>query len=311
MKTAGRTKSTGAKAREPQRAQLIQIPMSNRGRGELLIPLTDRRPLSSLMLDDLSLGTVKEVLEQWTRRQELAGGGIEPPRVVAVIGPPGWGKTCLASAVATELELPLYRVSHGAVIASYMGDTAANLEAIMRAVAGTETVLLLDEFDSLAAERGSGDNSGSRNEERRICNSILQLIDTLTPGVLLILATNLPERIDRALWRRVDHAITLGPREPDCDDWSEKFLPLSIEVLMRTFTPGGSEDGLDGAYRYIERVTMALRALRASPAEAERFGSWLKSWAWLRQSYTEDELVERVDACWDRLSRLRQICRGN
>jgi hypothetical protein len=122
---------------------------------------------------------------------------------------------------------------------------------------------------------------------------------------------NLPERIDRALWRRVDHAITLGPREADCDDWSERFLPLSIDVLMRTFTPGGSADGLDGAYRYIERVTMALRALRASPAEAERFGSWLKSWAWLRQSYTEDELVERVDACWDRLSRLRQICRGN
>lgn len=67
-------------------------------------------------------------------------------------------------------------------------------------------MLFLDEFDALAKNRADSREIG---ELQRVVIALLQNMDALDPSTVLIAATNHPQLLDPAIWRRFDHQIQL------------------------------------------------------------------------------------------------------
>ena len=143
------------------------------------------------------------------------GVGAAPVRSPAIPGvfaassrpphrPPGTGKTLSASALAGELRLPLFLIRLDGLITKFMGETAAKLRLVFDALAETRGVYLFDEVDALGGERARGNDVG---EIRRVLNSFLQFLEQDRSESLLIAATNHPQLLDRAMFRRFDSVI--------------------------------------------------------------------------------------------------------
>lgn len=121
-----------------------------------------------------------------------------------MIGPPGSGKTMTAHALAGELGLPLLTLLLEGVITKFMGETAAKLRTVFEAMGTMRGVYFFDEFDAIGARRSAGNDVG---EIRRVLNSFLQLLEQDTSTSLIVAATNHPELLDPALFRRFDDVI--------------------------------------------------------------------------------------------------------
>lgn len=106
-----------------------------------------------------------------------------------------------ARALAGELSLPLFTVRLDGLITKFMGETAAKLRLIFDAIAATTGVYLFDEVDALAGTRAAANDVG---EIKRVLNSFLQFLEEDDSDSVLIATSNLPEVLDRALFRRFD-----------------------------------------------------------------------------------------------------------
>lgn len=116
-------------------------------------------------------------------------------------GPSGCGKTLAAYVLAGELEKMMVVVNLGAIVSSKLGETSKNLAKIFKKAASEDSIIFIDEFDSLGKVR---DFSQDHGEMKRVVNTILQLFDYLPQSSIVIAATNHVEMIDDALLRRFD-----------------------------------------------------------------------------------------------------------
>lgn len=107
-----------------------------------------------------------------------------------------------ASVLAGELGLPLFLVRLDALITKFMG--AAKLRQVFDAISELRGVYFFDEFDAIGSQRGLANDVG---EIRRVLNSFLQMIEHDQSNSLIIAATNHPEILDYALFRRFDDVI--------------------------------------------------------------------------------------------------------
>lgn len=126
--------------------------------------------------------------------------GIPYLNSTLIYGEPGTGKTEFAKYVAYKLGLPFAYVNFSYLISSYMGDTSKNLRAVFDYCKGQKCVLLLDEIDCIGLARGSG--KGTDGELARTTISLMQCLDNLVDGQIVIGATNRADRLDKALLRR-------------------------------------------------------------------------------------------------------------
>ena len=144
------------------------------------------------------------VLHEQKQQSKLRSYGLQPRRKLLFVGPPGSGKTMTASAIAGELQLPLFTIRLDGVITKFMGETASKLRQIFEAMSDTKGVYLFDEFDAIGAHRSSENDIG---EIRRVLNSFLQFLENDESQGLIIAATNHPELLDQALFRRFDDVV--------------------------------------------------------------------------------------------------------
>lgn len=143
------------------------------------------------------------ILEQqsWDTLQKY---NLRPRRKLLLVGPPGCGKTMTAQAIAGELRIPVFIVRLDGVVSKYMGESIAKLRLIFDAMPENRGVYLFDEFDSIGSHRNQGQDLG---EIKRILNSFLVNIEKDQSNSIIIAATNLPEMLDKALFRRFDDVI--------------------------------------------------------------------------------------------------------
>src|SRR5439155_14653542 len=93
-------------------------------------------------------------------------------------------------------------------------------------------VLFFDEFDTLGKERGDPHDTG---EIKRVVSSLLLQIDELPSHVVVVTATNHPELLDRAVWRRFQLRLQLPkPTNQQVKQWFESLqkridFPLAYE----------------------------------------------------------------------------------
>lgn len=176
-------------------------------RGELASLLTVTHPVSRLndmVLDELAVHQLARIIKEQRLLARIKEHGLSPRRKLLLVGPPGTGKTMTASALAGELGIPLFLVRLDSLITKFMGETAAKLRQVFDAIADVRGVYFFDEFDAIGSQRGAANDVG---EIRRVLNSFLQMIEHDQSNSLIIAATNHPEALDSALFRRFDDVI--------------------------------------------------------------------------------------------------------
>jgi SpoVK/Ycf46/Vps4 family AAA+-type ATPase len=174
----------------------------------LLTESVPERSLDDLILPESVASACRELIEEHHRRELLRSYNLEPRHRLLLVGPPGNGKTTLAAAIAHALVVPLLTVSYEGVIGSYLGETAARLKRLFDYVRARQAVLFLDEFDTLGKERGDLHETG---EIKRVVSSLLLQLDDLPSHIVIVTASNHPELLDRAAWRRFQLRLVLPP----------------------------------------------------------------------------------------------------
>ena len=150
--------------------------------------------------------------------------GINGSNSLLLYGPPGCGKTKCAYLIAKKLNLPLVVARLDSLISSYLGTTAKNIRSLFEFAQKMPCVLFLDEFDAIAKAR---DDNNELGELKRIVNSLLQNIDTMSKDSLILAATNHQQLLDPAIWRRFDYKLEI--ELPDKD---------AIAALITLFSNG-------------------------------------------------------------------------
>jgi SpoVK/Ycf46/Vps4 family AAA+-type ATPase len=195
-----------AKARRShsESGKLVQL---GKPRGELANLLSVSYPATRLVDMVLDHGIeiqLQRIIKEQRSFAKIREHGLSPRRKLLLVGPPGSGKTMSASALAGELGIPLFLVRLDALITKFMGETAAKLRQVFDSIADIRGVYFFDEFDAIGSQRGLANDVG---EIRRVLNSFLQMIEHDHSNSLIVAATNHPEILDYALFRRFDDVI--------------------------------------------------------------------------------------------------------
>ena len=150
--------------------------------------------------------------------------GIPYVNSTLIYGAPGTGKTEFAKYTAYKLGLPYAYLNFSYLIESYMGKTAQNLQRVFDYCKGQKCVLMLDEIDCIGLERGH--DTGADGELGRTTIALMQALDGLVDGQIVIAATNRADRLDKALLRRFQRQIKFEPF-----DEAERFYMIQKYML--------------------------------------------------------------------------------
>lgn len=165
-----------------------------------------RRTFEDLVLPENVMKVTVDFVEEQYRADILRSYSLEPRNKILLSGAPGTGKTTYAEALAERLMLPLYIVRYDALIGSYLGETAMRLRQLFDFVSSRKCVLFFDEFDTIGKERGDSQEMG---EIKRVVSSLLMMTDSLPSYTIVIGASNHPELLDKAVWRRFQLRLEL------------------------------------------------------------------------------------------------------
>ena len=158
---------------------------------------------------------LRELVELPLKRSDLLTKlGLEPPRGVLLVGPPGTGKTITARALAEDLGVNYIAIVGPEIMGKYYGEAEGRLRSLFeKAARSAPCIVFIDEIDSLAPDRSKVEGE----VEKRVVAQLLSLMDGFakTKGVIVLAATNRADHLDPALRRpgRFDREIQF--RIPD------------------------------------------------------------------------------------------------
>lgn len=220
----------------------------SRPQGELANLLEVSSPkarLSEMILSEALSGQLQRVIREQRHAGQILENGLSPRRKLLLVGPPGTGKTLTASVLAGELGFPLLQVRLDGLITKYMGETAAKLRQIFDATNRTRGIYFFDEFDAVGSQRGLANDVG---EIRRVLNSFLLMIEQDDSHSLVVAATNHPDILDPALFRRFDDVLHYElPDQQQIAELLRLRLAASAVSRVRWATLAKLADGLNYA----------------------------------------------------------------
>nr|XP_018907998.1 PREDICTED: spermatogenesis-associated protein 5-like protein 1 [Bemisia tabaci] len=215
---------------------------------------TEPLPMSELGGLDSIKKTLKIYLE-WPllypeKFQKL---NIPPPKGILLYGPPGCAKTSLARALASSTKMTFFSVSAAELYSPFVGATEKSIvELFHRARIGAPSIVFIDEIDALVGKRGD------KNEgvHERVLSTFLTEMDGVgtrldslplkltddqvvsSPGVVIMAATNRPDKLDAAILRpgRLNKLIYVPPPDEASRlkilEAVTKKVPLSTDVNL-------------------------------------------------------------------------------
>lgn len=227
---------------------------------------------TDLVLPADTLGDVREIVE-WLKRPARDSGYR-----ALFDGPSGTGKTLTAALMGKEVGADVYSLDLSSVVSKYIGETEKNLSALFDRGEEADWILFFDEADALFGKRTSVKDSHDRYANQET-SYLLERIEDYSG--LVILATNLRDRLDDAVRKRVQSVV---------------HFPLPDEELRRRLWScvldrcglGAADVDLTALARRFTLSGRAIDAVARSTAEAVRVDR--------RGSITQADLVAVAEA---------------
>ncbi len=164
-------------------------------------------------LDDQILEVKETIEEPLLYPEKFKKVGIEPPKGVLLVGPPGTGKTMIAKAAANRTNATFIKFVGSELVQKYIGEGARMVRELFdMARDKAPTIIFIDELDSVATKRLEGATSGDREVQRTMMQLLSELDGFDSIGDIKVMgATNRPELLDKALLRpgRFDRIIKI------------------------------------------------------------------------------------------------------
>jgi AAA+ superfamily predicted ATPase len=211
-----------------------------------------KKSFDDLILNSKVEAELRQIVVEHQRKDLLRSYNLEPRNRILLVGSPGNGKTSTSEAFAEALMVPFFTIQYDGIIGSFLGETATRLKLTFDFLKSQECVVFFDEFDAIGKERGDIHETG---EIKRVVNSLLLQIDSLPSYVTVIAATNHPELLDRAVWRRFQVRLEL-----------KKPTIFEIEIWLKKFE-ARLNNRLSYSYNYLAKKLTGL-----SFSEIEQFG---------------------------------------
>lgn len=181
------------------------------------------------ILESYTYKQLNDFLQERRLINELIEQDILPPNSILLFGAPGVGKTYIANWIANQLSLPIITLNLASAISSYLGRTGQNIHNVFEYAKSQNAVLFLDELDAIAKRR---DDAGDLGELKRLVNVLLKELESCSYSCVIIAATNHPELLDKAIWRRFDRAIeVMLPSEAERHLIIERHLKLQLDTI--------------------------------------------------------------------------------
>jgi len=173
----------------------------------VLAPEEVEQQMDDLVCSPEQLAVITKIQLAINNREFLHLHRIYEVGKLLFVGPPGTGKTSVALAMSRTMHMPVLEVRVSMITSQYLGETSKNIDRIFElAKKLAPSILFIDEFDFIAKSRVADDHGAMK----RAVNSLLKNIDKINlvkNNVLLIGATNHPQLLDEAAWRRFDEVV--------------------------------------------------------------------------------------------------------
>jgi SpoVK/Ycf46/Vps4 family AAA+-type ATPase len=173
----------------------------------VLAPEEVEQQMDDIVCTPEQLAIIKKIQLAIKNREFLRLHRIHEVGKLLFVGPPGTGKTSVALAMSRTMHMPVLEVRVSMITSQYLGETSKNIDRIFElAKKLAPSILFIDEFDFIAKSRVADDHGAMK----RAVNSLLKNIDKINlvkNNVLLIGATNHPQLLDEAAWRRFDEVV--------------------------------------------------------------------------------------------------------
>jgi ATP-dependent 26S proteasome regulatory subunit len=259
---------------------------------------------------------LEALLHERARADELSVAGLTPSRSVLLVGPPGLGKTLAARWLAEKLCRPLLTLDLASVMSSFLGKTGSNIRVVLDFARRQPCVLLLDEFDAIAKRR---DDTAEIGELKRLVTVLIQAIDEWPADGVLVAATNHPELLDPAIWRRFDRIIEFPfPTEQEIEQLlhsliADRLPDTTLQTVATLFT-GKSYAEVARAVMRAKRQAILngedLSVLLTTLSAPKDRGSQKARLAWANElrlkGFSEREISQRTGLSRQTLSKYRE-----
>jgi transitional endoplasmic reticulum ATPase len=288
------------------------------------VPRTTYEDLGGL---EEEIQRIREMVELPMQHPEIFQTlGIDPPKGVLLLGPPGCGKTLLARAVANESDANFFSINGPEIISKFYGESEARLREIFQhAQQNAPSIILIDELDSIAPKR----EEVTGEVERRVVAQLLALMDGLVGrgNVIVIGATNRPNALDPALRRpgRFDREIEIGI--PDKRGRHEILLihsrgmPLASDVDLkvlaeRTHGYTGAdlaalcrETAMKALHKYLPEINLEEERIPPSVLEKMevRMDDFMNAFKEITPTAMREVAVEVPVVHWDEVGGLEEV----
>ena len=206
-----------------------------------------RDSIAGLILTGDQKSEIEKMGKALKNRQYLREIGLYEIGKLLFVGPPGTGKTSTARALSSWFSLPIVEVRLSMITSQYLGETSKNIDKVFElAKRLSPCILLIDEFDFVAKTRTSDEHGAMK----RAVNSLLKAIDEISlveHGVLLLAATNHPQLLDYAAWRRFDKVLSFPLPDQDMRRMILDKVLSRIDADVDTAALAGATEGYSGS----------------------------------------------------------------
>lgn len=199
------------------------LPLDNDSKMQIVEIIPEDSCRTKIVLGDNVEQLIDEFIDIVNHGDDLEMAGLSVPKTLLLYGDPGCGKTSLAHYISERTNLPLVVARLDGLVSSLLGNTSKNIRKIFDYANSLPCILFLDEFDAIAKAR---DDNHELGELKRVINSLLQNIDNMSPDSVLLAATNHPNLLDKAVWRRFITKVEVGM--PDFES-RKKILDIQTE----------------------------------------------------------------------------------
>ncbi|KAM3716247.1 ATPase family protein [Dirofilaria immitis] len=223
-----------------------------------------------------------------------------PPSGILLYGPPGCSKTLIARAIASQSRMNFLAVKGPELFSKWVGESERAIrELFRRARQVAPAIIFFDEIDAVGANRGD------RNESHvgeRVLTQLLTELDGLEEkgDVMVLAATNRPDRLDSALLRPGRFNLTIHVPLPDEETRLEilriRLSQMKVDIELDVEDIGKRTKGFSGA-EVVELCDQAVREAllenkNANKLESRHFHQALKEIiprtpSWLLDIYKE------------------------